>query len=72
MPRRIVVTYQVVFSKGPRPDKVLKMQHSASSEEQAVSIACALIAQGGCLTLHIEDDDGRMVLTEREIMARCK
>ena len=66
------MTYRVVFHKGPRPDKLLRGEQLANTEGQAISLACALLAQGGCYNLHIEDGEGRTVLTEREIMARCK
>ena len=64
--------YRVVFYKGPRQDKLIRGEQFTNTEAQAVSMACALIAQGGCLNLRIEDGDGRTVLTERELMPRCK
>jgi hypothetical protein len=66
------MAYHVVYHKGTRPDKLMMMKDSSDTEAAAISKACALNVQGGCLNLHIEDDNGRTVLTEREIMARCR
>ncbi len=64
--------YRIVFYTGPRPDKLVRGQNLVNTETQAISTACALIAKGGYLDVHIEDGNGRTVFTESEIKTRSK
>jgi hypothetical protein len=42
------------------------------TEPEAFVRACALIAQGDCRYLNVEDENGRTVTTESQIRSRCK
>ena len=66
------MAYRVVFRKGPSPDKLYEQFIETETQEGAITMACAQIALGGCLDLHIVDGKGNTVLTEGQIAPRCK
>jgi hypothetical protein len=66
------MTYRVVFRKGASPDELYEHFIETETQRDAITMACAQIALGGCLDLHIVDGEGSTVLTERQIAPRCK
>jgi hypothetical protein len=50
----------------------LNKTESFDTEPEAVVRACALIAQGDCRYLNVEDGDGRTITTEAQIRRRCE